>query len=127
VRNPLAVSSASLPLGVALLAVLMGIFGLVIVVVGILVLLAFGLGAASGLAAFGGTFLGGLLLTILGIIILAVAKGLWDQELWALVISIIVVGFILLGVLIRGAVVSLEGLILVLLLVYLVAVNRHFR
>ena len=123
----MAVPSRNLPFGVAILAVLIGIFGAFVLIVGLLILLAVGLGAASSAALFGLSFLGGLLMTIVGIVILAVAKGLWDRELWALILSIIAIGFLLLGVLLRGAVFSLEGVILVVLLVYLVLVNRHFR
>jgi hypothetical protein len=123
----MATSMSTLPLGVAILAVLIGIFGLILAIVGVLILLAVGLGAASGAAAFGVSTLGGILLLLVGIVILAVARGLWDQELWALVISIIAIGFLLLGVIVAGALFSLEGLILVVLLIYLAVVNRHFR
>jgi hypothetical protein len=123
----MATSVSTLPLGVAILAVLVGLLGLFIAIIGVLVLLAVGFGTAHFAAAFGVTFIGGLLLTIVGIVILAVAKGLWDQELWALVISILAIGFILLGVILQGAVFSVEGVVLVLFEVYLLAVNRHFR
>jgi len=123
----MATSSSTLPLGVAILAVLVGLLGLFITIIGVLVLLAIGLGTAHFAAAFGVSFIGGLLLTIVGIVILAVAKGLWDQELWALVISILAIAFILLGIILQGALFSVEGIVLVLFVVYLIAVNRHFR
>ncbi len=123
----MAASYDPLPLGVAILAVLIGIFGALLLVVGILVLLAIGVGATAGLAIFGGGLLGGLLLVLIGAVILAVAKGLWDQELWALVLCLILVGLLVLSDLLRGTILSLGGLILVVLLIYLVAVHKHFR
>ncbi len=115
-----------LPLGVAIIAVLIGIFGFFVLLAGILLLLlGVGLGLASGATVFGysGT-VAGLIILLVGAIVLAVAFGLWDQELWALVLAIIVLLF-------YGAVEFLSHswlalLIIVALLVYLVAVSNHF-
>jgi hypothetical protein len=124
-------SDRSLPLGVAILAVLIGVVGFVFLIAGLIVLavaLVVGLSVPTfGLAAFGTGLLGGLILTIFAIVLLAVAFGLWDTELWALVLSIIVVVLLLVGYALRGDLISLGGLILVILLIYLIAVNQHFR
>jgi hypothetical protein len=116
-----------LPLGVAILAILIGIFGFFIFLVGLLALV-FGTVLVAGAGAttvFGvGGALAGFIVLIIGLVILGVAVGLWDQELWALALAIIVL-------LIFGAVEFLSAswlglLIVVGLLVYLVAVSRHF-
>ncbi len=118
-------SASTLPLGVAILSVLIGLFGAILLVAGILIVLAIGLGSASAFAAFGISFLGGVLLLIFGIIVLAVARGLWDQELWALVVSLIVFGLMLLSDIVRLDF-GLGALILLVLVVYLAAVHNHF-
>lgn len=116
----------TLPLGVAILAILIGLLGVLLLAASILLLIVSGYGYFHDLAFFGVSFLGGLLLLIFGIVLLVVAVGLWRLELWALVLSIIVVLISLLGRLVAGPILSLGTLILVLLLVYLVAVHRHF-
>ncbi|MCI4330897.1 MAG: hypothetical protein L3K19_03500 [Thermoplasmata archaeon] len=118
----------SLPLGVAILAVLIGIFGLFVLLLGLLLLFAsagFALGGVGLSSVFGATgTVAGIIVAIIGLVILAVAVGLWNQEMWALVLAILVLLF-------YGAVdfasASWFGLLIViLLLVYLAAVSRHF-
>jgi hypothetical protein len=120
-------SIGRLPLGVAVLAILIGIFGFFVLLAGV-VLLVFGTGLVFGagtVTVFGsGSTLAGLILLIVGAMTLAVATGLWDQELWALAFAVIILGF-------YGAVEFLSqawfGFFLVgVLLVYLVAVSGHF-
>jgi hypothetical protein len=120
-------SIGGLPLGVAILSVLIGIFGLFVLILGVLILF----GTASALAGLGVTSafgmsgtIGGLIVLIIGVIILAVAVGLWNQELWALVLAILVLLFY--GVVDYLASSWLGLIIVVLLLIYLVAVARHF-
>jgi hypothetical protein len=117
-----------LPLGVAILAVLIGIFGFFILLLGVLLLLSVAGLALGGLgitSVFGVTGLvAGLVIVIVGAVILAVATGLWDQELWALVLAILVLLFYGFVEFSNGSWFGL--LIVVLLLVYLVAVSRHF-
>jgi hypothetical protein len=115
-----------LPLGVAILAVLIGIFGFFVFALGLIVIFAgVGVGLAGGPAVFGVTgLIAGLIILLIGAIILAVAFGLWDQELWALVLAIITLLFL-------GAVEFFTGswiafLVVVVLLVYLAAVSSHF-
>lgn len=120
-------SIGELPLGVAVLAILIGIVGFFILLGGLL-LLVFGTGLAFGggsVTVFGsaGTF-AGLVLLILGIITLAVAGGLWNQELWALALAVIVLLFYAIVEFFAGA--WLGFIISALLLVYLAAVSGHF-
>jgi hypothetical protein len=119
-------SAGSLPLGVAILAVLIGIVGFVFLLVGVLLIVYLSAGALSGFVVYGASLVGGLVLLILSLVMLAVAYGLWNQELWALVLSIIVVGFLWLSDVVAGRIFSLGAILLFLLLVYLVAVHRHF-
>jgi hypothetical protein len=119
-------ASTRLPLGVAVLSILIGLFGFFVLVVGLLVLLlGVGAGLAAGATVFGFTGeLAGLVVFIVGLVILAVAVGLWNQELWALALAILVLLF-------YGAVEFLAGawlglLVTAVLLVYLVAVSSAF-
>jgi hypothetical protein len=121
-------SIGQLPLGVAILAVLIGIFGFVIFLFGLLLLLAIAGYVISGVAVtsvFGVTgTVAGIIVIIIGLVILGVATGLWDQELWALVLAIIVLLFYGAAEFFAAAWFGLA--IVLLLLVYLVAVSGHF-
>ena len=121
-------SIARLPLGVAILAVLIGIFGFFVFLLGLILLLAVAGVVISGVgvtSVFGLTgTVAGLIIAVIGLIILGVAVGLWNQELWALVLAILVLIFYGVVDFTSGAYLSL--LIVVLLLVYLAAVSRHF-
>ncbi|HZY93083.1 MAG TPA: hypothetical protein VFG07_09985 [Thermoplasmata archaeon] len=116
------------PLGVAVLAVLIGLFGALILVASI-VLFVFGthLYGVSGFGLSGNVLIDAIVLLILAILLFVVATGLWDLEMWALVLSVIVVGFLWLSTIIGGGLLTLQSLIEVLLLVYLVLVRHHFR
>jgi hypothetical protein len=117
-----------LPLGVAVIAILIGVFGFFVLFGGLL-LLVFGTTVAIGggsVAVFGTTgTVAGLILLILGIIILAVASGLWNQELWALALAIIVLLFY--GVVTFVSQSWLALIVVGALLIYLVAVSNHFE
>jgi hypothetical protein len=115
-----------LPLGVAIIAVLVGIFGFFVLLAGLLIaLVGIGFGLATGTTVFGATgAVAGLILFVIGAIILAVAFGLWDQELWALVIAIIALLFFAIAEFSSGAWLGL--VVSVLLIAYLVAVSSHF-
>jgi len=121
-------SIGGLPLGVAILAVLVGIFGFFILILGLLLMFAAAGVALGGLgvtSVFGMTgAIAGLIVLVVGIVILGVAVGLWNQELWALVLAILVLIFF--GVVDFIASSWLGLVIVVLLLVYLLAVARHF-
>lgn len=115
-----------LPLGVAILAVLIGIFGFFIFLLGLLVIVAgigFGLAGASSVFGYTGA-VAGVIILIIGLVILGVAVGLWNQELWALVLAILVLLFYAVITFISAS--WLAFVIVVLLLVYMVAVSSHF-
>ena len=123
------------PLGVALIAFLLGVFGFFTFVGGILiaVLKYYGLNlGGSNLYGVSGLTLG-LVLIVLGLIELGVATGLWRLRMWALVVAVLVLLFEVVGPLISiaenragdGAVLGI--VIPLLLLIYLIAVRRHFR
>jgi hypothetical protein len=118
----------NLPLGVAILAVLIGIFGLFVLIGGLLLLASvagYGLGVVWVSTVFGTAgAVAGIIIAIIGIVILGVAVGLWNQELWALVIAIIVL--LVYGVLEFLSASWVGLLIVVLLIVYMAAVASHF-
>lgn len=116
------------PLGVAILAVLIGIVA-AILLIGSLLLFLFGAAAYahSAYAFFGPSIVGAVVLLVFSLILFAVATGLWDLKLWALVLSIIVVALLWIGEAITGGLLNLGGILLLLLLIYLAAVHRHFH
>ena len=123
-------ASPSRPLGVAILAVLVGIFGFLLVLGGALVVagaaaLTF-LGVPSGFAGLGGVEFGAIVL-IVGLIILGLALGLWHLRMWALVLTLLFVIFELVTYGLSGAYVSFGFIFGLILFVYLLAVHRHFR
>jgi len=119
---------SSLPVGVAIIAVLIGILGFFTLLFGILVLVGVTASAYFGAPVFLGV--GGLTLAliviILGILELAVAYGLWDLNMWALVLAILVliVEMAIYGL--AGAFISLGFLLSLVLFIYLLAVSSHF-
>ena len=119
-------SYARLPLGVAILSILIGIFGFFVLAAGLLLLfLGAGTGFAAGASVFGFTGLvAGVVTVIVGFVTLAVAAGLWDQELWALALAVIVLIF-------YGAIEFFAGawlgfVVVAGLLAYLIAVSPNF-
>lgn len=119
-----------LPIGVAILAILIGIVGVFFLIVGLLALLFGGYTYFHGYLFGGIGIIGGLITLIIGIILIAVAGGLWNQELWALALAILVLAILLvwnLYDLFVGAGASLLSIAIeVILLIYLVAVSGHF-
>ena len=129
-------SVPSLPLGVAILAVLTGLVGAFILIAGLVVVLValYVIAGAGWATVFGTGLLAGLITFIVGIVVLAVATGLWDQEMWAFVLAVIATGAGVLWFIARplwdgGGLVSVEtwpALIFGVLFVYLLAVKNHF-
>jgi uncharacterized membrane protein len=115
-------------LGIVL--VLIGIFGLVLVIGSLIIPV-----TLSGFEVFGlAASLSFAVLLVLGIITLALAVGLWHQRQWALILAVI----ILLVEAAIGIYSFVEGgskdyglltspVIELLILIYLVAVRRHFH
>lgn len=116
-----------LPIGVAILAVLIGIVGGLFILAGVL-LAALGIILPLTFSAFSsyGSLIVGVILLIIGLIILGVALGLWHQRLWALVLAIIVFGLYFISDALAGAYFSLGAIISLVLVIYLIAVHRHF-
>ena len=119
-----------LPILVGILAILIGLVGIVVVLVGTLILLS-GLGLLGpGYVLVGGipkgyVVLFGAIYFITGIVMLSVARGLWDLESWALWTTGIIVGIEL-----ASALITVDLLLIIVflfLLVYLVSVRHHFR
>ncbi|HTT44525.1 MAG TPA: hypothetical protein VMH38_00715 [Thermoplasmata archaeon] len=120
----------SRPLGVAILAVLVGIFGFLLILVGALLLAGIAaasfLGVGTSLVGIGGlTF--GVIVLIVGLIILGLALGLWHLRMWALVLTLIFVILELVSFGLAGNFVSLGFIFALILFIYLLAVHRHFR
>ncbi|HTT73512.1 MAG TPA: hypothetical protein VMG99_05115 [Thermoplasmata archaeon] len=125
-----------LPLGVAVLAVLTGLVGALILLAGIVIVLValFAIASAGWVAPFGAGMIAGLVILLVGAVVVAIASGLWDQELWAFVLAVLVTGAGVLWFVARplwdgGGVASIETLPALVfggLFVYLLAVNNHF-
>jgi hypothetical protein len=117
----------SLPIGVAILSVLIGIVGLFFIVAGVLLaILGIGVGLSfPALTHYGGVVLG-IILLIIGLIILGLALGLWHQRLWALVIAILIFGAYFVSDVLAGAFFSIGAILSLILVIYLIAVHRHF-
>ncbi len=117
-----------LPLGVAILAILIGIVGFLLLVAGLLGILDIAL--LGGYLVYGVGIAAALITFVLGLILLGVAGGLWNQRLWALALAILVL-LILLGLNLyriffgHGASV-LATAVELFLLIYLIAVSGHF-
>jgi hypothetical protein len=119
------------PLGVAILAVLIGIYGFIVFLLGLFIAVGstiFGaFNNSSPFHEFGLTgLIAGVVTLIIGLIILGLAVGLWHLRMWALVLTIL---FLILEVVlygIAGAFISFGFIVALILLIYLIAVHRHF-
>jgi hypothetical protein len=122
----------SRPLGVAVLAVLIGIYGFFVFLLGLFVLAHFAVSTYlsssgfSSLAASHGVEAGAIAVVI-GLVILGTAVGLWHLRMWALALALIVLLVVMVAYALAGAFVTFGFIVSLLLFVYLVAVNRHFR
>jgi hypothetical protein len=117
----------SKPIGVAILAVLIGIVGFLFIVAGVL-LAALDVAVGISIPQVGsyGILVVGIVILIIGLIILGVALGLWHQRLWALVLAILVFGGYFVLDSLAGSWFSLGWIISLVLVIYLIAVHRHF-
>lgn len=122
-------STSTRPLGVAILAFLVGLFGVLIIIGGLLVIAAVSVTALGVPTQFVGVSgaVWGLVVLIIGLIILGLALGLWHLRMWALVLALIVVFIELASFAIAGNYVSVGFILSLIIFVYLLAVNRHFR
>lgn len=121
----------SRPLGVAILAFLIGLFGFLWVLVGLLILAhqSFSAFTQYGLGSFGpvGGWAAGAIVLVIGLIVLGVAVGLWRLRFWALVLALLVLIAELVVYGIAQEFVSVGFLLSLILFVYLLAVHRHFH
>ncbi|MCI4372538.1 MAG: hypothetical protein L3K02_02685 [Thermoplasmata archaeon] len=123
------------PFGVSLIAFLLGLYGFFTLLAGILVAVLANYSLAfSGTTLFGVTGIYvGVVLVIFGLIEMGVAVGLWHLSMWALVVAVLVLLYEVLTPLIgiglyHAGYGGIVGIIIpLILLVYLVAVRRHFR
>jgi hypothetical protein len=118
----------SLPIGIAILAVLIAILGVVTLLAGALFLLNAYLGNVVPLTLLivrSVDPLGAAILVLLGAILLAVATALWRQESWALWTTIVVV-FLTLAYLFFTDSITVLFVLFLLLFMYLFSVRRHF-
>ncbi len=119
------------PLGVALLAVIIGVIGLLFLFVGLFAVLASfvvgfhhtGIDLGFGIVS-GSLLVVGLITLIFGTIILALALGLWHLEQWALILSLLVFGILFLVDILSLDIFALFWGILV---AYFIAVRNHFN
>jgi hypothetical protein len=119
----------SLPIGVAVFAVLLAIVALIVLLAGALVLLNTFLGSSVvPTSLFITTNIdpwGAAIFVVLGAALLALARALWDLELWSLWVT---VGLVFLGqayLFFTGSL-TVAFLVLLVLFVYLLSVRHHF-
>lgn len=121
------------PLGVAILSLLVVLYGIGAVALGILTLFQHPVGLLQkyvdwvpSLSSYSGT-VGAIVTAVVGVILIAVAVGLWRLSMAALGLAILV---LLYELVVFGLARQFEtiGFILALVIIlYLVAVSRHFR
>jgi hypothetical protein len=122
-------AQASRPIGVSILAFLVGLFGILWIVLGLFVLAGATVPAILGAGTIVGTagLIAGVVILIVGLIILGLALGLWHLRLWALVLTLLFMLFSAVSYALRGDFLSLGFIVALLLFIYLLAVSRHFR
>jgi len=117
-----------LPIGVAVVSVLLALFGVVMLLAGLLFLLATVASAVvpSSLEIFQSIDLyGAAILAILGAALIGIATSLWRQETWALWTMLVLV-FATAAYLFFTGSITVLFLIFVVLFLYLIAVRRYF-
>lgn len=119
----------SLPLGVAVLSVLVGLYGFFVFLLGLLLFANISVNSYLGRPeTFGlaGYELAAVV-AIVGLIILGIAVALWRLRLWALVLALLFLLYEIVTFAIAGHIESLGFVLALLIFLYLIAVNRHFR
>ena len=119
----------SRPILVSIIAFLVGLFGVLVIVVGALLLAGATAPALLGAGSFLGTagIVAGAITLVIGLIILGLALGLWHLRMWALVLTLLFLIFEMVANGLAGRFVSLGFILSALLFIYLLAVARHFR
>ena len=118
----------SLPIGVAILAVLVGLYGFVLFVLGLLLFAKIGVSQYLGVPSLGltGYELAGLV-AIIGLVILGIGVALWRLRLWALVLGLLFLLYELVAYAYAGKYETFGFIFALVIFLYLIAVNRHFR
>ncbi len=117
-----------LPIGVAVLSVLIAIVGVLLLLAGALFLLHYYLAAAvpsTLLIVSSIDVIGAAILVLFGAVLLSVATALWRQEAWALWTTVVVV-FLALAYLFFTGSITLLFLLFLVLFIYLITVRHHF-
>jgi len=117
-----------LPIGVAVVSVLIALFAVTMVLAGLLFLLAasFGNVVPASLEIFQSIdVFGAGILMVLGASLIAVATALWRQESWALWLTLLLVFGTTAYLFFTGSITVLF-LIFVVLFIYLISVRRYF-
>ncbi len=117
-----------LPIGVAILSVLIAIAGVLLLLAGALFLLHYYLAAAvpaSLLIVSSIDAVGAAILVLFGAVLLSVATALWRQESWALWTTVVVV-FLALAYLFFTGSITVLFLVFLVLFIYLLTVRHHF-
>jgi hypothetical protein len=119
----------SLPLGVAILSILVGLYGFFIFVLGLLYAAHIAVSTYLGVPfKFGlhGYELAAVV-SIVGLIILGIGVALWRLRLWALVLGLLFLLYEMVVYAYAGDYASLGFILALVIFLYLLAVNRHFR
>ena len=118
----------SLPIGVAIISFLVGLYGFVIFVLGVLLLAKVGVSQYLGVPSLGltGYALGGLV-AIIGLVLLGIGVALWRLRLWALVLGLLFLLYELVSFAYAGKFETFGFVLALVIFIYLLAVNRHFR
>ncbi len=111
------------PIGVAILAVLLALAGIVTIIAGIALILGLGLGLTVPVSGVPPLAIG-IGAIILGLIDLAVAWGLYELRLWAWWVAIIVEALSIVGAILTTNIISLA--VSVIIFIYLIAVRNYF-
>jgi len=118
-----------LPLGVAVLSILVGLYGFFLFFVGLLLFAKIAVNSYLGEPeTFGlvGYELAAVV-AIIGLVILGIAVALWRLRLWALVLALLFLLYELVTFAYAGHYESLGFVLALVIFLYLIAVNRHFR
>ncbi|HLN51705.1 MAG: hypothetical protein ACLQD9_00840 [Thermoplasmata archaeon] len=117
-----------LPIGVAVVAIVIALFAVVMLLAGLLFILNAYLGTIfpPSVEIFQSIdVIGAVILVVLGATLLSIATALWHQETWALWTTIVLV-FATTAYLFFTGSITVLFVIFVVLLVYLLAVRRYF-
>jgi len=119
----------TLPVGVALLSILVGVYGFILFLLGLLLFVGHTLNisflSAPVLGLTGYTL--DAAVTIVGLIILGIAVALWRLRLWALVLALLFLVYEMAVYAIAHQFLTFGFVLALVIFLYLIAVNRHFR